>query len=86
MAAVPAVPGTARATRHSYLLPPESDLAELKLDLTVALAPDRSASSDHLVLYVLDPEPVLVRVPKTSAHTSGGALLTPPHTPAAARS
>ena len=79
-----AVLGTARASRHSLILPraPDGTLEPLSLDLTIAPAPGGHESVDCIVLYVLDPEPVLfgaaclhcyagagyyARVPTTSA-------------------
>ena len=55
-----AVLGVARARRHSFTLPAETHLPALSLDLTVAPAPDTAtADSPAIVLYVLDPEPIL---------------------------
>ena len=68
-AAAPAVMGTARAQRHTFVLPATEELPELALDLTVAPALQPHASST--VLYVLDPEPILFGA--CCLHTYAGA-------------
>ena len=57
--------GTARTRREKYILPAEPwrDVEELSLDISIApppaLAADAPPPTNAIVLYVLDPEPVL---------------------------
>ena len=56
--------GVARSTQHRFTLPAEPwrDVAELSLEISVAPPPTLRAGhppADAIVLYVLDPEPVL---------------------------
>ena len=70
----PPVFGIARATRHPFTLPKTASLPELALDLTVAPAPGSGGSStdDAIVLYVLDPEPILFGAACLQAYAGAG--------------
>lgn len=60
--ASPAVAGVGRARRHRFVLPRRRDLPELALDILVAEPPSRHRhpySARPLLVYVLDPEPLL---------------------------
>ena len=64
-----AVLGTARATRHEVSI---TDAAgELALDITLAKAPEAPSHGD-IVLYVLDPEPILFGAACLHAYAGAG--------------
>lgn len=55
------IAGAQRATRHSYTLRSREGLPDLQLDISVAKTPSRHCNPDGpvVILYVLDPEPIL---------------------------
>ncbi|KAK3252509.1 hypothetical protein CYMTET_38192 [Cymbomonas tetramitiformis] len=55
------VPGLGRVSHHSFTLPAQDELPELHLDLSIAPPPANSAdhSKKPLILYIMDPDPVL---------------------------
>ena len=64
-------PGLARATVHALTLPATPGCPELRLELTVAAPPERAANTHAppLLLYVLDPEPLLYATAALFAYT-----------------
>ena len=65
------VMGIARSTRHALVLPAAGDVGELPLDILIA-RPPLAGAGDALILYVLDPEPVLFGVAALHSYSGTG--------------
>lgn len=67
--------GVARSTRHALVLPADEDgdVGELSLDILIAQpASGGVGAGDALILYVLDPEPVLFGVAALHSYSAAG--------------